>query len=164
MKPIRDTKLGQWLKEKAPKILDTVGNALPDSGVLGIIKNLIDSEPDLTPEMKLEFQKLAAEVDAEYLKDMQNARQAAVDIQALPNASWLSKNTGYILDFVFTAAFIIMLLIIFYRAVPDNNKELFYMAFGALTTYVGSTVNFHRGTSKGSEDKQKLIERLPGRR
>ncbi len=31
-KKIRDTKLGKWLKEKAPNILDTVGDLLPDSG------------------------------------------------------------------------------------------------------------------------------------
>ena len=32
-KKIRDTKLGIWLKEKAPNILDTVGDLLPDKGI-----------------------------------------------------------------------------------------------------------------------------------
>lgn len=44
MEKIKNTKLGDWLREKAPKVLDLVGDALPDSGVLGIVKNLIDSE------------------------------------------------------------------------------------------------------------------------
>ena len=39
---IKDTKLGKWLKEKAPNILDTVGDLLPDSGGLGVVKNLLD--------------------------------------------------------------------------------------------------------------------------
>ena len=47
---IRDTKLGQWLKEKAPKVLDTVGDLLPDQGALGVVKNLLDNEPDVSPE------------------------------------------------------------------------------------------------------------------
>lgn len=49
-KKIKDTSLGKWLKEKAPKVLDTVGDLLPDQGALGVVKNLLDSEPDVSPE------------------------------------------------------------------------------------------------------------------
>ena len=49
-KKIRDTKLGSWLKEKAPNILDVAGDLLPDKGALGIVKNLLDKEPDVSPE------------------------------------------------------------------------------------------------------------------
>ena len=48
-KKIKDTKLGAWLKSKAPKVLDVVGDLLPDSGGLGVVKNLIDKEPDIDP-------------------------------------------------------------------------------------------------------------------
>ena len=47
---IRDTKLGAWLKAKAPGILDTVGDLLPNQGGLGIVKNLLDRDPDISPE------------------------------------------------------------------------------------------------------------------
>jgi hypothetical protein len=49
-KKIRDTKLGAWLKEKAPGVLDTVGDLLPDQGALGVVKNLLDNEPNVDPE------------------------------------------------------------------------------------------------------------------
>jgi len=59
-KKIRDTKLGQWLREKAPSVLETVGDLLPDSGGLGVVKNLIDRQyPDLDPE------EVKARLDAE---------------------------------------------------------------------------------------------------
>ena len=48
-KKIKNTKLGAWLKSKAPNVLDVVGDLLPDSGGLGIVKNLIDKEPDVDP-------------------------------------------------------------------------------------------------------------------
>ena len=48
-KKIKDTKLGAWLKEKAPGVLSTVGNLLPDSGALGVVKNLLDKEPGIDP-------------------------------------------------------------------------------------------------------------------
>ena len=50
MEKIKDTKLGAWLKEKAPSVLDTVGDLLPDQGGLGIVKNLLDRDPDISPE------------------------------------------------------------------------------------------------------------------
>lgn len=60
-KKLRDTAVGQWLRDKAPKVLAAVGDAIPDSGVLGVVKRLVDGDPDLTPEQKLEFDKLRFE-------------------------------------------------------------------------------------------------------
>ena len=48
-KKIKDTKLGKWLKDKAPNILDTVGDLLPDSGGLGVVKNLLDKDDKVDP-------------------------------------------------------------------------------------------------------------------
>ena len=49
-KKIKDTKVGAWLKEKAPSVLDLVGDVLPDRGVLGVVKNLVDKDPTLDSE------------------------------------------------------------------------------------------------------------------
>jgi len=46
---IKDTKLGEWLKSKAPGILSIVGDLLPDKGGLGIVKNLLDKEDGVDP-------------------------------------------------------------------------------------------------------------------
>lgn len=56
---IKDTKLGGWLKQKAPGVLDVVGDLLPDRGALGVVKNLLDKEPDISPE------EAKAQIDAE---------------------------------------------------------------------------------------------------
>ena len=49
-KKIKDTKLGSWLADKAPQVLGVVGDLLPDSGGLGIVKNLIDKDPEVDSE------------------------------------------------------------------------------------------------------------------
>jgi hypothetical protein len=49
-KKIKDTKLGAWLKLKAPSVLTIMGDALPDRGALGVVKNLLANEPDVDPE------------------------------------------------------------------------------------------------------------------
>jgi len=46
---IKDTKLGAWLKSKAPNVLTIMGDVLPDKGALGIVKNLLGNEPDVDP-------------------------------------------------------------------------------------------------------------------
>ena len=60
-KKIKDTKLGIWLKDKAPSILGIVGDLLPDSGALGVVKNLLDKDDNVDPE---EAQRM---IDAEVL-------------------------------------------------------------------------------------------------
>jgi hypothetical protein len=47
-KKLKDTKVGGWLREKSPKILGIVGDLLPESGILGVIKNLVDSDHNIS--------------------------------------------------------------------------------------------------------------------
>ena len=68
MEKIKDTKLGKWLKSKAPNVLSTVGDLLPDQGALGLVKNLIDKDPDVDTsegtamvDAEIEFQKNVTE-------------------------------------------------------------------------------------------------------
>tara|TARA_R100001510_G_C7609416_1_gene173453 strand:- start:81 stop:527 length:447 start_codon:yes stop_codon:yes gene_type:complete len=56
---IKNTKLGSWLKDKAPDVLGVVGDLLPDSGGLGVVKNLLDKSPDVDPS------EAQAAIDAE---------------------------------------------------------------------------------------------------
>ena len=65
---IKNTKLGKWLKSKAPNVLNTVGDLLPDQGALGLVKNLIDKDPDVDTaegtamvDAEIEFQKNVTE-------------------------------------------------------------------------------------------------------
>ena len=58
-KKIKDTALGKWLAEKAPNVLGTVGDLLPDQGALGVVKNLLDKEPGVDPA------EAQAKIDAE---------------------------------------------------------------------------------------------------
>ena len=68
MDKIKDTKLGAWLKSKAPNVLETVGDLLPDKGGLAIVKNLIKKEPGIDPaeakakiDAEVQFQKNVTE-------------------------------------------------------------------------------------------------------
>ena len=86
-KKFRDTKVGVFLKEKAPALLDTVGEFLPDQGGLGIVKNLISGDKNITPEDK----EMALKLLEQDIAEMNNiSSRWASDMKS---DSWLSKNT-----------------------------------------------------------------------
>lgn len=86
-KRFKETKVGIFLKEKAPTILDTVGEFLPDQGGLGIVKNLISGDTNINPKDKETALKLLDQDIAE----MDNiSNRWASD---MGSDSWLSKNT-----------------------------------------------------------------------
>lgn len=62
-KRFKDTKVGKWVTEKLPEVADSIGDVLPDQGVLGIVKRIVDGSPELTAQEKLEFDRLAVEAE-----------------------------------------------------------------------------------------------------
>ena len=58
---IEKTKVGKFLQEKLPDVASKFAGVLPDDGVLGILKRVVDGSPELSAEDKLEFERLAAE-------------------------------------------------------------------------------------------------------
>ena len=69
-KKIKDTALGAWLSTKVPALADKGGDLLPESGVLGVVKNLVDKEPGVSAEDKLEFEKLKHQQEVEAQKQV----------------------------------------------------------------------------------------------
>lgn len=89
-----------------------------------------------------------------------SARDMNAKVQESANASWLAKNTAYALDVGIVGATIFLAWFAFIKGVPENNKELVYMALGSLITMSGTILNFHRGSSQGSKDKGADIQKL----
>lgn len=146
---------------KGGDIIDSVG---------GVIDNLSQSKEEkdeaklkVEQEINRHLESMTSQANEElklYLADTADARNMNAKIQDSDKASWLSKNIAYMIDSVFIVSFIIMLVLILNKQVPESNKELFYTGFGALSAFVGNIINFHRGSSIGSERKQKQLERL----
>jgi hypothetical protein len=86
-KKFKETKVGIFLKNKAPKILETVGEFLPESGGLGIVKNIITSDTNIKPEDKEMALKLL-EQDIAEMNNISSRWQSD-----MTSDSWLSKNT-----------------------------------------------------------------------
>jgi len=138
--------------------------------VSGVIDTFVQTKEEkeevkakVTAEVNRHLEVLGNQQNEElkaYLSDVANSREMNTRIQESDKASWLSKNIAYMIDALLILSFITMLIMIFNRVVPESNKELFYTGFGLLGGYVGTVINFHRGTSKGSENKQKQLDKI----
>lgn len=156
--------LKNLISGKGSDIIESVG---------GVIDGLSQSKEEkdaakleVSKEINRHVETLVSESNKElqmYLSDVANSREMNTKIQESDKASWLSKNIAYMIDVLLILSFITMLIMIFNRVVPESNKELFYTGFGLLGGYVGTVINFHRGTSKGSENKQKQLDKLSDR-
>tara|TARA_R100000081_G_scaffold84702_1_gene53288 strand:+ start:92 stop:544 length:453 start_codon:yes stop_codon:yes gene_type:complete len=85
-KKFKDTKVGQFLLGKSG-IVDSIGDVLPDQGVLGLVKGLISKDEQLPQEDKETALKLL-EIDSAELQEVSKRWQSD-----MASDSWLSKNT-----------------------------------------------------------------------
>ena len=86
-KKFKDTKIAAFLKNKAPGILNMVGDILPTNGALGVVKNLISKDESISVEDKETALRLIDQDTAE-MKEV--SKRWAADMKS---DSWLSKNT-----------------------------------------------------------------------
>ena len=86
-KKFKETKIGAFLTDKAPDILSTVGEFLPQQGGLGILRNIITNDDLLSNKDK----EMALKLLDQDIAEMNNISDRwASDMSS---DSWLSKNT-----------------------------------------------------------------------
>jgi len=104
-KKFAETKAGEFLKTASPKILDVLGDIIPDAGIFSVIKDLITKDSVLPPKDKetaLELLKL----DQIEIQEVSNRWSSD-----MTSDSWLSKNTRP-LTLVFLTASMVFLIIL----------------------------------------------------
>jgi hypothetical protein len=104
-KSFRETKVGAFLASKAPKVLDAIGDILPNQGTLGVVKNLITSDNKIKPVDKEQAMKLI-EQDLQELKEVSSRWRAD-----MKSDSWLSKNTRPLALIFLTASAVFMMAV-----------------------------------------------------
>lgn len=140
-------KLLELLKKRAPQVLNAAGDLLPDSGVLGIVKNIIDNEPDVPLEEKNAMRSHLLEMYAREVEDRQSARQRQVDMVKSGAKDWLFSITGItgLLAFLFLVGTIVFL------EVPENNNEIFIHLIGIVEGVALMIFSFYFGGIKKEE-------------
>ena len=85
-KKFKESKVGQFLLGKSG-VLDSLADVLPDKGLLGVVKNLIDRDEALPPPDKEMALKL---LEQDIVEAQEISKRWESD---MTSDSWLSKNT-----------------------------------------------------------------------
>jgi hypothetical protein len=104
-KKFKDTKVGKFLSNAAPGILNTVGDVLPNNGVMGLVKNLIHKEQALPPEDK---EKALLLLQQDIVEMQEISKRWSSD---MASDSWLSKNTRPMTLIFLTVSLIVLILL-----------------------------------------------------
>ncbi len=141
-KKFSETKTGVWLKDKAPNILDSIGDILPSSGGLGVVKNLISKDTSISKEDKEVAMKMI-EIDMTELSEVSERWKADMG-----SDSWLSKNTRPISLIFLTLSMTIFVLIDSYAMSLFNVKDAWIDLLQMLLTTVYVAYFGSRGAEK----------------
>lgn len=153
MKKFNETKVGQFLSQAAPEILELVGDAVPGAGVLTA---LFKAKDDKTPEQEAEFERLIRDYELEELKmiltdvadarDLQKTALGQNDIFSKRFLYWLAAGSLF-LGFVY-------IFVITFVTIPESNQRFADTILGVVIATIITTIyNFFFGSSKGSKDK-----------
>jgi len=141
-KPFNKTKLGKFLKETAPSILDVIGNVLPDKGILGIVKNLIDKDDNMSDDDKSEAHRQLVELYELEVMDRDSARTREVNLRKY-GTDWMFNATGI----VGLLAFSFLVYTVVSTEVPETNKEIFIHMIGIVEGVALSIFGYYFGSA-----------------
>ena len=143
MKKIKDLKIGQWLKENAPDILETAGDLLPDAGVLSMIGRAIEKSGEISKEKKLQAHEHLKELYSLEVSDRDSARKRQASMAENNNHDIMFNIAGA----VGLAAFGFLVYAIVFITIPSENKEIFIHLTGIVEGVALSIFGYFFGSA-----------------
>jgi hypothetical protein len=145
MKKFKDTKIGNFLKDKAPHILEVVGDVLPDKGALGLVKNLIDLDDKVSKDDKEEFSKIhAQEIEAFKLEveDRKSARSTYISDGLIQKIFAMLFLVGYVV-----LSWYLITILMGATEMPQLAETMITMIWTGTSTKLGTIIDFFFGGS-----------------
>ena len=147
-KSFKETKIGAFLSSKAPKVLQALGDVLPDKGTLGIVKNIIAGDNKIKAVDKEQAMKLI-EQDIAEMKEVSSRWRSD-----MKSDSWLSKNTRPLALIFLTASAVLMMSVDSFHLQFNVDEEWISLLKTLLVTvyvaYFGSRGNITAVSAGGA--------------
>ena len=136
---LKETKLGQWFRDKSPDVLEAIGELVPGGEVLKALGVLIDK----TTESEAEKEQARL-----MLQELENADRASARNREVEVTKALGKR-DYMQMFVGVSAMVIGIALVIWAKNGVEDKEIFFHILGfAEGTLVGQVVNYYFGSSQ----------------
>jgi len=144
-KKFKETALGKFVISKVPDALELVGDLLPDRGVMGVVKRLVDKTPDvqIAPEDKAAIHDKITELYALETADRDSARKREASIKKDGGFDIMFNLTGVVGLGIFT----FMVYAITSMEIPHENKEIWIHLIGITEGIVLSIFGYFFGSA-----------------
>jgi hypothetical protein len=110
-------------------------------------------------EYTTKMEELAQSAEKMFIEDKQNARN--MQVAALAQNDLFSKRFVYYLSIGLISGALLFDFLLFFKTVPDINRDMINMALGTLNSLgFASVVTFFLGSSKSSQQKTDIITNL----
>ena len=157
MKKLKDSKVGAWLKDKAPKVLEIVSD-LTGIEALDRVGDLIKGE-SMSLQDKLEFERLLSEERMEVMRleveRIKNAQDREVGVvQATGKPDYFQWAVGAVGLGVFA---MIVVNGLFYDIV---NEKVYFHLLGIVEGIVLGIFGYYFGSSLGSKNKDNHLKNI----
>lgn len=145
-------------------VVETVGNAA--SGIVKAVGgsddfktalNNIAGNAEKVAQLNLEMQKVEAEWDLAYLKDVQNARDMQVRLAQAGQKDYLKYSLAAL---AYISMIIILILIWATPEMPEWIKAVLTTAIGRIWGWLDDIYSFEYGSTKNSRTKDDTINKL----
>ena len=104
-KKLKDTAGCKFLAGAGSNIIGSLGDVLPDKGVMGLVKNLIKKDPELPAEDK---EKALALLNQDTIEMQEVSKRWASDMKS---DSWMSKNTRPMALIFLTVSMVLLIFV-----------------------------------------------------
>jgi len=157
VKKLKETKVGTWLKDKAPKVLDIVSD-LTGIEALDRVGDLIKGE-SMSLQDKLEFERLLSDERMEVMRleveRIKNAQDREVGVvQATGKPDYFQWAVGGVGLGIFS---IIVVNGLFYDIV---NEKVYFHLLGIVEGIVLGIFGYYFGSSLGSKNKDNHLKNI----
>jgi hypothetical protein len=142
-KKFKDTKVGKFLSKVAPSVLGVAGDLLPDAGVLGVVKNLIEKDDSISPEDKAAALDQVRSMYELEVADRDSARNREIEVKKTGSKDFMMLATGV----SGLASFLFIIYAVVYEPTVLEN-DLFVHLMGMVEGVVISNIfAYYYGTS-----------------
>lgn len=170
MKPLKDTKVGEWLKNNASSVLNVVGDFIPApiKGTMSVVKALVKNVTGISPDKVEEFNKIADDHEVEIInlhnEEMANARASNVQIQTSAIVPFIVKLRPTIMAFFVMGIwgaltlYIAAVLCSIVKMEGTHSFEAVLALYSGVSIMAGKVLDFDFGSSAGSKAKQETLD------
>lgn len=179
-KKFRETKFGSWVTEKflpvagdlAGNVTEAVingGNPVQIAGAVLKTFTKVKNSPDVSPEtrsellaLQIEFYRLVGDQEIQLaqieMEDRSSAREREVSMQS--SGSWLSRNATSVVGLAILVLTFSLYYAILAVEITADKRDIVYAIVGALTVKSTQVISYYFGSSTGSADKARVLERI----